>query len=428
MKITRKDLEKSQIELTVEVSVEELAPFIQKGAESLSKEVKIEGFRPGKVPFDVLKQKIGEMSIFEEAARLLVNKQIYQVIKENIGDKEIIGQPEVNISKLAPGNPLEYKVKVSILPEISVGTYKDLKIKAEELKVESAEVDKVLNDLVEMRAIEKISEKAIKDGDKVISAVNLFLDNVPVEDGQNPEVTILIGKNYFVEGFDKNLIGLKRGEKKEFSIVYPESHWKKNLAGKKVDFKIEIKEIYSRDLPEINDDLAKIFRFKNLKELKDNLEKTIGDQKKKELDQKNEVKIIDKILEKSKFGDIAEDLIKNESHLMVREIEQNVTSQGGKFEDYLSSLGKNYDQLMLDLLPNAVKRVKSALVFKEIAKIEKIKVEEKEIDREMQLLKERYKGNSEVLANISGASYRAYLSNFILNQKVIDNLKKWNLV
>lgn len=113
---------------------------------------------------------------------------------------------------------------------------------------------------------------------------------------------------------------------------------------------------------------------------------------------------------------------------MIREIEQNVTSQGGKFEDYLSSLGKSYDQLMLDLLPTAVKRVKSALAFKEISKLEKIEVEEKEIDQEMELLKERYKGNSEVLANISGVAYRAYLSNFILNQKVIDNLKKWNLV
>jgi trigger factor len=428
MKITKKDLEKSQIELTVEVSVEELTPFIQRGAESLSKEIKIEGFRPGKVPFDILKQKVGEVSIWEEAAKILINKQIYQIIEEHAKDKEIVGQPQVDISKIAPGNPLEYKIKLIVLPEVILGEYKELKIKADKVAVDEKEVSKVLNDLVEMRAVEKISEEAIKDNDKVLTSVNLFLDKVPVEDGQNPEVTILMGKNYFVEGFDKNLLGLKKGDKKEFSLNYPASHWQKNLAGKKVDFKVEIKEIYSRELPELNDDLAKVFRFKNLQELKDNLKKSIEDQKKKEVDQKNELKVLDKILEKSKFGDIADDLIKSESQLMMREIEQNIISQGGKLDDYLSSIGKNYDQLMLEMMPNAVKRVKSALILKEVAKIEKMKIEEKEIDEKLAVLKEQYKDNSEAIKNITSLAYRAYIENFILNQKVVENLKKWNLI
>ncbi len=428
MKVTRKDLEKSQIELTVEVSVEELTPFIQKGAESLSKEIKIEGFRPGKVPFDILKQKVGEVSIWEEAAKLLINKQIYQIIDENVKEEEIVGQPQVDISKIAPGNPLEYKIKLITLPKITLGDYKELKIKADKVEVDEKEVNKVLNDLVEMRAVEKISEEAIKDGDKVLTSVNLFLDKVPVEDGQNPEVIILMGKNYFVEGFDKNLLGLKKGDKKEFSLNYPTSHWQKNLAGKKVDFKVEIKEVYSRELPELNDDLAKVFRFKNVQELKDNLKKTIEDQKKREVDQKNELKVLDKILEKSKFGEIADDLIKSESQLMMREIEQNIISQGGKLDDYLSSIGKSYDQLMLEMMPNAVKRVKSALILKEVAKAEKMETEEKEIDEKLETLKEQYKDNAEAIKNITSPAYRAYLSNFILNQKVVENLKKWNLV
>lgn len=428
MKVTKKDLEKSQIELIVEVSVEELKPFIKKGAESLSKEVKIDGFRPGRVPFDVLKKKIGEVSIWEEAAKLLINKQIYQIINENVKDKEIIGQPQVDISKLAPGNPLEYKIKLLILPEITLGDYKDLKIKADKVEVEEKEINKVLNDLIEMRAVEKISEDSIKEGDKVLASVNLFLDKVPVEDGQNPELTILIGKNYFVEGFDKNLLGLKKGDKKEFSLVYPKNHWQKNLAGKKVDFKVEIKEVYSRELPKLNDDFAKNFRFKDVQELKSNLKKTIEEQKKKEVNQKNEIKVLDKILEKSKFGDIAEDLIKNEAQLIMREIEQNIVSQGGKFDDYLSSIGKNYDQLMLEMMPNAVKRVKSALALKEIAKIEKIEVGEKEIDEKIKALKEQYKDNADAIKNITSLAYRSYLANFISNQKIVENLKKWNLV
>ena len=427
MKVTKKDLEKSQIELTVEVSVEELAPFIQKGAESLSKEIKIEGFRPGKVPFDVLKQKIGEVAILEEAAKLLINKQVFSVIEENVKDKEVVGQPEVDISKLAPDNPLEYKIKLTILPETKVGPYKDFAFKADEVKVEEAEIQKVLNDLLEMRASEKISEEPVKEGDKVIASVNLLLDKVPVEDGQNPEVTIIMGKNYFVDGFDKNIVGLKKGDKEEFSIVYPDKHWQKNLAGKKVEFKVEVKEIYNREIPEINDDLAKMFRFKNVNELKENLSKTIEDQKKRESEQKMEVKILDKILETSKFEEIPENLIKNESDIIMREIEQNISSQGGKFDDYLKSVGKSYDQLMLDMMPNAVKRVKSALVFKEIAKLENITPDEKEIDKEVENLKEKYGQSPEALQNITSPAYRSYLANFILNQKIVDSLKTWNI-
>jgi len=427
MKVSRQDLDKSKIELNVEFSVEEFNLFIQKGAEALSKEIKIEGFRPGKVPFEILKQKIGEMSILEEAAHVCINNKIFSIISENIKDKQIFGQPEINITKLAPGNPLEFKIVVAVLPEVTVGEYKNFGFSEEKVEATEEDMNKILNDLKEMRAIEKISNDGIKMDDKVIASVNLFIDKVPVEDGQNPEVTIMIGKNYFVEGFDNNLVDLKKGDKKEFNIVYPKNHWQKNLAGKSVDFKVEIKEIYNRVLPELNDDLAKDFRFNTLDELKNNLKQTIEIQKKKEVDQKMEIKIFDKILEKSKFGEIAEDLIKNESQLMLREMEQGVVSQGGKLEDYLKSIGKTEDQLMLDFMPNAVKRVKSALVLKEIAKIEKIEVSSEEIDKEVETLKNHYKDNAEIIKNISGPAYRSYLENFILNQKIINNLKKWNL-
>ena len=205
MNVIRKDLEKGQIELKVELSIEEMSPLMEKGAESLSKEIKIEGFRPGKVPFNVLKQKVGELAIMEEAVKISLNKNIYKIIDENIKDKEVVGQPEVEITKLAPGNQAEYKIKVFVLPEVKLGKYKDLGLKENKVVVEEKEIEKIINDLLEMRAKEVISDKAIEKGDKVIASVNLFIDKVPIEDGQNPEVTILTGKNYFVDGFDKIL-------------------------------------------------------------------------------------------------------------------------------------------------------------------------------------------------------------------------------
>jgi len=395
MNVIRKDLEKGQIELKVELSIEEMSPLIEKGAESLSKEIKIEGFRPGKVPFNVLKQKVGELAIMEEAVKISLNKNIYKIIDENIKDKEVVGQPEVEITKLAPGNQAEYKIKVFVLPEVKLGKYKDLGLKENKVVVEEKEIEKIINDLLEMRAKEVISDKAIEKGDKVIASVNLFIDKVPIEDGQNPEVTILTGKNYFVDGFDKNIIGLKKGDKKEFNLVYPEKHYNKNLAGKLVDFKVEIKEVYQRQLPELNDDLAKIFQFKNVSDLKENIKKTIEIQKKREEDQKTEINLLEKIVNDSKFSDIPENLIKNEANLMMHEMEHGLVSQGGNFADYLKSINKTQDQLMLEILPNATKRVKSALILKEIAKEEKITVSESEMHKEIETLKKKYEKNLE---------------------------------
>lgn len=427
MNVIRKDLEKGQIELKVELSIEEMSPLMEKGAESLSKEIKIEGFRPGKVPFNVLKQKVGELAIMEEAVKISLNKNIYKIIDENIKDKEVVGQPEVEITKLAPGNQAEYKIKVFVLPEVKLGKYKDLGLKENKVVVEEKEIEKIINDLLEMRAKEVISDKAIEKGDKVIASVNLFIDKVPIEDGQNPEVTILTGKNYFVDGFDKNIIGLKKGDKKEFNLVYPEKHYNKNLAGKLVDFKVEIKEVYQRQLPELNDDLAKIFQFKNVSDLKENIKKTIEIQKKREEDQKTEINLLEKIVDDSKFSDIPENLIKNEANLMMHEMEHGLVSQGGNFADYLKSINKTQDQLMLEILPNATKRVKSALILKEIAKEEKITVSESEMNKEIEVLKKKYEKNLEAIKNIDSSHYKTYLENSLINQKTIDFLKKSNI-
>ncbi len=156
MKVTKKDLGKSQIELRVVLSLDEFKPHIEKGAEKVSKDVKIEGFRPGKAPYDVLKAKIGEMTILEEAARIAINKTITEVIDKHV-ESQPVGQPKIDIIKLAPDNPLEYKVVLATLPEVKLGEYKDLKIKEDKTDAEDKEVEKLINDLREMRVQEKIT-------------------------------------------------------------------------------------------------------------------------------------------------------------------------------------------------------------------------------------------------------------------------------
>lgn len=426
MQITKKELEKSQIEITVELSVEEFAPYIEKGAKKLAEQVKIEGFRPGKVPVEVLKQKVGEMSILEEAGHIAIMKTVDDIVEKETAPRQPVGQPSVSISKLAPNNPLEYKVTLALMPNIELGEYKDLKLKTEEAKIDDKELDKAMNDLRESRVIEKATDKEAKESDKVTLDIEMLLGKVPLEDGVHKDLAIVIGKDYFVPGFDKNLIGLKKGDEKEFSLVYPEDHHQKNLAGKNVTFKIKVKEVMERVLPELNDEFAASFHLKNMDELKEALKGSLLQEKVRKINLKNESEMIGKIVDKTKFGEFPEVLVDNEAKNLMAELEESVTRQGGKFEDYLKHLKKSRNELMLEMMPNAIKRVKAALIIREIAIKEKIAPSEKEVEDKITQLKAQYAGQEKVLKMFEETGYKNYLRNILNNEKVIDKLKEWN--
>ncbi|MBD3248135.1 trigger factor [Candidatus Falkowbacteria bacterium] len=427
MKVEKKELEKSQVELIVELSLDEFKPYLEKGAEELSKEVKIDGFRPGKVPFDVLKSKVGEMSILERAARVAINKNFEKIIKENLSEEQPVGQPMVDITKLAPDNPVEFKITIALLPKITLGEYKDLKIKPETFKIEEKDIDKTLETIRESRASEKVVDREAKEGDKVVIDLEMFLDKVPLEGGQSKGMAVLLGKEYFIPGFDKQIAGLKKGETKEFSLPYPKDFHQKNLAGKMVEFKVKIVDVFERSVPEANDELAKTFGMETLADIKRNIKESMEQEKKQEAERKTEGKIIEEILKKSSFSDIADILIDNEIETMLNEMESNIASRGGKMEDYLASIKKTRNELKLEFAPQAVKRIKSALLIREIGNKEKIEVSEKDIDEKRDELLKQYKGYQKVEDRVKSPEYRGTLHNILSNQKVVDKLKDWNL-
>jgi len=425
MKIEKKEIDKSQIELIVEFPYEDFKPFVLKAAEKVSEELKIEGFRPGKVPYEILKQKIGEMTILEEGARLAINKTIDEALKSI--KEEIAGQPEINIIKLAPENSLEYKIVVAIMPSLELGDYKNAKVNEDKVEIKEDEVNRMISQLQDMRVKEVIVERELKEGDKAIFDINMYLDKVPVEGGQGKGTAVVIGKNYVIPGFDKNVIGIKKGETREFKLPYPEDYYQKNLAGKLVEFSVVAKEIYERQLPEINDEFAKGMGLKDKNDLKDAIKKSIEEGKKREVEQRSEIAMLEKIVEQIKYSAIPEILIKNESRAMLHELEHNIKDQGGKFEDYLSSIKKTEEELSLELLPQAIKRVKTALAIREIGLKEKIEVTEEEIDKKISELLRQYKGYEKVEERVKAPSYRSYLASIINNKKVLDKLREWNI-
>ncbi|MDA3840600.1 MAG: trigger factor [Patescibacteria group bacterium] len=425
MKVEKKDLDKAQVELTVELSQEEFTPYLEKGAQKIAKEVKIEGFRDGKAPYDIIKQKVGEMSIMDESARIAINTVLGEVISKNTTDA--IGQPDIAIVKLAPENPLIFTVKMSIIPSIELGKYKELGIKEKEVKLDDAELEKTFDHLREMHVKETVSGEKIKDGDKLILNIQMFLDKVPVEGGQAKETTIIVGKDYMVSGFDKKLIDAKKGDTREFEVHYPSDHHQANLSGKNVEFKVEVKDVFDRVLPPLDDELAKKLHFKSAEDLKKNITNNIQAGKKNEARQVAEREVIERVVAKTKFGDLPEMLVQHEAETMIGELEQNVTKQGGKFEDYLSSLKKSRNDLVMEMLPDAVKRVQASLIIREIAKIEKIVVTEKEIDEYLESLVKQYQATPEIEKQIKSEEYRSYAVMTLSNRAVVGKLREWNI-
>jgi trigger factor len=427
MKVTRKELDKSQAEFLVVLDWAEFENYLPKAAESLSKNIKIEGFRPGKVPYDILKQNIGEMAILEEAANMAIRKTIDKVFAEH-GNEGVIGQPKVEVSKLAPNNPLEYKIIADVLPSVNLGKYKDFAIKKDEAVLDDKEIDKALLEMREMRTKElpKLGETVL--GDKLVVDIEMFIDKVPTDGGQIKDLPIVLGKGYFVPGFDDKMLAQKKGAELEFSLDYPEKHHQGHLAGKKVDFKVKIKEVFSREIPELNDELAINFGMKTAVELRDFIVKSLKDQKQIETEKKREAEIFAKIVEGADFGNLPEALINNEAHNMLHELEHEVEHQGGKFADYLASLNKTHDQLQLDMVPQALRRVKIALAIREIAKIEKMEATDEELIKRMEELKVVYKNDENFSKMVDRQDYRQHVRGLLTNDKVINALKDWNLV
>jgi len=277
-----------------------------------------------------------------------------------------------------------------------------------------------------MRAKESLSSESAEEGDKLVLNVSLSLDKVPVEGGQAQDVTVILGKEYMVPGFDDKVRGIKQGEKREFKLLYPETHHQANLAGKMVEFSVTATSIYKREIPALDDELAKAMHFKNVADLKAAIEKNILADRERQADIKAELKMLEIIVDKAKFDDIPEDLLEKEADNMMTELERNVTAQGGNFEDYLKHLKKTPTELRLEILPDAVKRIKTALIIREVGIIEKIEVKQKEVEEKLEELKKMYAHDQEVLKQLNSHEYFHHLENMMFNDQVVAQLKSWN--
>ena len=418
------------LEITVEVSIDELKPFLEKAAAEISETKKIDGFRPGKAPYNIVAKEVGEMTIYQTAARDAVAHFYYDIIeKENL---ETVEQPEVDMKKLAPGNPFEFIAKVALLPKVEVCDLEKVNVEPiKEIKIEEKEVEKVLNDLQKMRGKDIAVDAPAEKGNKVELSFNTFIDNVPIEGGQASKHQLTIGEGMMIPGFEDNLIGLKREEEKEFDLTFPKNYHAKQLAGKEAKFKIKILNVFKIELPELNDEFAKGLGLKSADDLRKNIESNIKLEKETKAKQAQEIEIIEKLIEKSKFEELPDILINQETHKMIHELEDNVARQGLKFEDYLAHMKKTEAEFRLDFVPDAIKRVQTGLLIRQIAKANNITATHEEVHEEMERTIASYKMHpayagqaADLEKNLHSDDAHHYFENLIANRKTMDMIKE----
>jgi len=344
MNVTTKKLPKSQVELTVELSIEELKPYIQQAVAEISKESVIAGFRPGKAPYEIVEKQVGAMKIYQQAAEKAIQKTYPQAIIDN--KLLTVGPPKIAVEKIAPNNPLVYKATAALLPNVKLGDYKKIKEGRKEVGVEAKEVDGTLNNLQKMFGKEKRVSRPVQKGDKVEMDMNTYVDKVPIDGGKSENHPVTVGEGHFIPGFEDNLVGLVEGQTKEFQLKFPKEYHRKDLAGKPVDFKVKMKSIFEIEKPDLDDNFAKTAgKFEKLDDLRRQIEKNIHQEKTAKEQQRWELAVIEQIINKSSFDEIPDILVESELHKMLHELEHEVTGQGMKFEDYLSSIKKSKEDL-----------------------------------------------------------------------------------
>ena len=411
-------LPKSEIELKIEVPAQEWQEFLDEAAKELSRDLKIEGFRPGYAPLKLVEEKIGIARILETAAERCVRKCYVRAVLEN--NIEAIGQPEISILKLAKGNPFEFKAKVAVIPEIKLPDYKKIAsgVKRNKVLVEEREIEEAFLWLQKSRAKFSLKPGPCQKGDWV----EIEYSSSQIEQGNKRNDAFILGEGKLVPGFEENLEGMTAEQEKEFSLTFPKNHFPKDLSGKKIDFTMKLKSVQSMELPEVNDQFAQnLGNFQNLAALKKSLKEGINLEKEKEESQKVRQNILEKISQNSET-ETPEILVARIKTQMLEDLKQNISQNLGiTFEDYFNKIKKTEKELLDSFSSAAIKRVKDSLILKEISKKENIAVSDQEIKAEIDEILKKYTN----IKGVDSGKLKDYTEEALKNEKTLQFLENF---
>ncbi len=414
---TTKQLPQSQIELTITVPKESLTTHLHNAANRLSERGAVKGFRPGKVPYDIMVRHVGEMAILQEALEDIVKESFYEAVTAE--KLSTIGMPKITMKKVAPGNDLEYTAIVALLPKVELPDLAKISITKKTASVSDEQVNETLNALRGMHATEVVKSGPAESTDKLVIDMNILLDNVPVEGGQAKDYQVYLSEPHYIPGFNEQVTGLKKGDEKKFSLAFPKDHYQKMLAGKNVDFQVTVKDVFERQLPELNDELAKKVGQKSAEELRVLIKNNLLQDAERRAVEQTEIDMLNTLIEKTTFGDIPEVIVDAERQKMFYELQRDLEKNGITIEQYLSDIKKKEEELFNDFKAQAEKRAKAALLSRQVATEQHIVVSDEELSKEIEMMKAIYKDNKEAQENLKKKEVHDTIATSLQNRKVI---------
>lgn len=393
--------DKNKHEKTIIIDGDAWKNALTKAYEKNNKQAKIDGFRPGKAPYDIYVKKFGVESLFLDAADMVVEDAYLKAIEE---DKLIpVCEPEVNIKEV-DDKKIEFVFTIITKPELTIKKYKNLKIKKEDASVSEEEIDEEIKHLLEHYAELEIKDGKVENGDTVIIDYEGFVDGVAFEGGKAENYSLEIGSGSFIPGFEDQLIGMEKESEKEIEVTFPEDYHAENLKGQKATFKVKVHEIKTRKQRELDEEFFEDLGMEgvnSVETLRSSIKEHLETHKKNDVENKFVEDLMDAI-SKNTDVEIPDKMVEEEVDRLLKRAEENLKYQGISLDLYYQFTRTTEADLRNQLESEAFKNVLYRLILEEIIKLEKIEVTDEEIEEELAKMAERYKTSKEEIAKELG--------------------------
>lgn len=419
MSLQVEKLEKNMVKLTIEASTEEFNAAVEKAYQKNRGKISVQGFRKGKAPRTIIEKMYGANIFFEDAANIIIPDAYEKAAKES--DLEIVSQPEIDVVQIEKGKPFIFTATVAVKPEVTLGEYKGIEVEKAEIEVTEEDINTELDRVREQNSrTSTVEDRAIENNDIAVIDFEGFVDGEAFEGGKGTDYSLVIGSHSFIDTFEEQLIGKKAGEDVEVNVTFPEEYQAKELAGKPALFKVTVKEVKVKELPELNDEFAQdVSEFETLADYKEDIKKNLYDRKHTAAMSAREEAVVDKVIENATM-EIPDPMIDTQVRQMAEDFARRIQSQGLSMEQYFQFTGMDPKKFLDQIKPQALKRIQSRLVLEAIVKAENIEVSDEEMEKELEGMAAAYKMELDKIKELMGENEKKAMILDIAVQKAVD--------
>lgn len=419
MSLQVEKLEKNMAKMTVEVPAEQFADAIKSAYNKNKNKFNIPGFRKGKASLAMIEKMFGAGVFYEEAANIVLERSYPQAAKES--GLDIVSRPEIDLVQIEKGKDFIYTATVAVKPEVTLGDYKGLEVEKASAEVTEADVEAELKKVQEQNSrLLTVEDRPVADGDHTVIDFEGFMDGKTFEGGKGEDYPLVIGSHSFIDTFEEQLIGKNIGEECEVNVTFPTEYHADSLAGKPAMFKVTVKEIKVKELPELNDEFAgEVSEFETLAEYKEDVKAKLSETKEKQAATENENRVVEKAVANASM-EIPEAMIDAQIDTMMNDYARRMQSQGISLEQYMQFTGLTTSALREQMKPQAVKRIETRLVLEAIVKAEDIQVSDEAVDQELANMAAAYKMEVEQVKGFMGENELARIREDLAVQKAVD--------